>query len=92
MKSLSYYLRDRDSFHLLHVIFLEQSAALEAVLDFGESLILHVLADGASEASEAISRIGDVDRDVFRESSVPDLANVRRHLRLEFRPEWCKWI
>lgn len=74
------YLRDNDFVHLLHVVILEQTAALEAFLDRGESRFLDILADDAGETFEAVSALGDKNVDALRSSLVEDPSDVR-HLR-----------
>jgi hypothetical protein len=78
-KDRSSFSRDSYPLHLLHIIVLKQSAVLEPFLNLGERRFLHVLADSASKAFEAISRLCDVNRDTLRESFVEHLAD-ERHL------------
>ena len=73
------YSRDGESLSQLHVILLEQSAVLEGLLDPEKSRTLHPCVDGAGDAYEAVSGLGDEDRDVLGESFVKDLAD-ERHL------------
>lgn len=76
-KDRSSFSRDSYPLHLLHIIVLKQSAVLEPFLNLGERRFLHVLADSASKAFEAISRLRDVNRDALRESFVEYLADER---------------
>jgi hypothetical protein len=76
-KDRSSFSRDSYPLHLLHIIVPKQGTVLEPFLNLGERRFLHVLADSASKAFEAISRLRDVDRDALRESFVENLADKR---------------
>jgi len=86
------HVRDGDLLHQLHVLFLEQTTVLEALLDFRESRALHTCADGVSEALVPISGLAEVDRNVLLDSFVENLAN-ERHVGLGFErfERWMVW-
>lgn len=82
--NLIFCLRDDDLLYLLHIIVLEQSAALEAILDLSESRSLHVVVDDASKTSKAGSGLGNVDVDALGEGFIEDGADTR-HAGFGFR-------
>ena len=71
------YLCDNKFVHLLHVVILEQAAALEAFLDLGKSRVFGILADGAGKSFETVAALRDENVDALRSSLVEDLSDVR---------------
>ena len=77
-------MRDNEFVHPLHVVILEQAAALEAFFDLGKSRILEILTDGAGEPFETFAAVRDEIVDALISSLVEDLSDVR-HLRFGSR-------